>query len=342
MESVRSTRIGATLILGLSLAGCEGMIEPPASSPTAGEPQVFVNTNREVLTGDPSVALPADTLAVLAPNALETQISTCYTAPITHGEIYCSVSDGYVLVGGGAWADWSGKQPDAGAFLIASHPVNDGSFTTWRATSKDHGIVQPHILRAYAIGIRMQGVTPAKWRSRLIIKEQNSLNTIGERLAIARLPSPYKLIGGGARANYSGDGALLTSSYPEDATTWRAAAKHHVYTDDSHSVTAFAIGFWNGNILNQPFIEISLKTGPTAESVAASRVAQSFVGVDPGWSLTSGGGGGGSYNAWGRPLFMIAPGFNASGVQSVDARNRECLWEAPGVVTSFLVQVRKL
>lgn len=51
----------------------------------------------------------------------------------------------------------------------------------------------------------------------------------------------YALVGGGAFAEYTGSGALLTASYPLDSRTWRATSKDHQFAD-SHKVTAYAVG----------------------------------------------------------------------------------------------------
>lgn len=41
------------------------------------------------------------------------------------------------------------------------------------------------------------------------------------------VPPGYKIIGGGARVNWSGSGNLLTASFPKNAQTWIARAKDH-------------------------------------------------------------------------------------------------------------------
>ncbi len=50
----------------------------------------------------------------------------------------------------------------------------------------------------------------------------------------------YKIIGGGARVNYTGSGALLTGMYPIDPTHWFVSAKDHIDPVASN-VTGFLI-----------------------------------------------------------------------------------------------------
>lgn len=64
-----------------------------------------------------------------------------------HPTTTASVQSGYVLVGGGAYAQWQG----AGSLLTGSYPNGAGG---WIAASKDHVIPDPAAIIAYAIGIR--------------------------------------------------------------------------------------------------------------------------------------------------------------------------------------------
>jgi hypothetical protein len=54
------------------------------------------------------------------------------------------------------------------------------------------------------------------------------------------VPAGYKLVGGGARSNSTGQGNLLTASFPETPNTWMAAGKDH-HVSDHASITAFAV-----------------------------------------------------------------------------------------------------
>ncbi|HET8683384.1 MAG TPA: MAC/perforin domain-containing protein [Micromonosporaceae bacterium] len=60
-----------------------------------------------------------------------------------------SMEHGYVLVGGGARCEWSGK----GQILTASYPGPEGH--SWHAASKEHVHADPGRVTAYAIGIKV-------------------------------------------------------------------------------------------------------------------------------------------------------------------------------------------
>jgi hypothetical protein len=99
--------------------------------------------------------------------------------------------------------------------------------------------------------------------------------------ATVTIAAPIKLVGGGARTNYGGNGSLLTQNYPSSSTTWTAVAKDHLSPDPA-SVTTFAIGIndaagdWDVGIFQSP---PSAVTGhPTAS-----------VSLPPGYVLTGGG-----------------------------------------------------
>ena len=49
------------------------------------------------------------------------------------------------------------------------------------------------------------------------------------------------MVGGGARVNYTGEGNLLTASYPLDSTTWKASAKDHIRNDPA-TIDVCALG----------------------------------------------------------------------------------------------------
>ncbi len=57
------------------------------------------------------------------------------------------------------------------------------------------------------------------------------------------VPDGYKLVSGGARDNWNGEGNLLTASFPESDNTWIASGKDHKESSPA-SITAFAIALW--------------------------------------------------------------------------------------------------
>lgn len=211
------------------------------------------------------------------------QVSSCaWVGASNSPSADCNVDPDFVLVGGGAEIEGDGHP---GALLTASYP--DANKTTWHAASKAHEYDYPHRLRAYAIGLRVQGMS----REDLARYVQYSEATSGASLvpsAVAPVANGYLLIGGGARVNWQGRGQLLTSSRP-DGNQWVAEGKAHSYAD-SATITAFAIGIrdqplprvgriqrtinsastWSGSGYNYAALEVSsgyalVSTGATAQ-----------------------------------------------------------------------------
>jgi len=98
------------------------------------------------------------------------------------------------------------------------------------------------------------------------------------------VPEGYKIIGGGARVNYSGAGCLLTESYPNGGS-WIVKAKDHL-VGNSASISAYAIALYDPN--NEWDVRVFQSTGSTANYPEAD------VRVDDGYVMT----GGGAKNNW--------------------------------------------
>lgn len=128
----------------------------------------------------------------------------------------------YVLVGGGARVNWTGD----GNLLTASFPHLSGT-GEWIASSKDHDVSDAATITTYAIGLRskLPGVTLHP-----ILAESHSSQQAYPS-AEASPPSGYTMVAGGARVNWTGNGNLLTASYPLDSNTWKARSKEHVHPD---------------------------------------------------------------------------------------------------------------
>jgi len=108
-----------------------------------------------------------------------------YLGPWVYGQhnvTTVSVDTDYVLVGGGAEIYGAGNP---GALLTASNP--DLNLTTWHASSKDHVNPYPHSLRAYAIGLRLDGVSSTDLRNYMVLVTQTSTPAHHPN-AIAALP----------------------------------------------------------------------------------------------------------------------------------------------------------
>ena len=68
---------------------------------------------------------------------------------------YADIPSDYVLIGGGAYT--VNTETNGGGYVTASYP--DFNNNRWRASSKDHHVVDQHTLYVYAIGLKLDGVS---------------------------------------------------------------------------------------------------------------------------------------------------------------------------------------
>jgi hypothetical protein len=161
-----------------------------------------------------------------------------------HNTTIATISDtNYVLIGGGCQV--INPQIDPGALLTASYPAQGRN--NYICESKDQNWVNAHYLNAYAIGLRISGISPSRLRSLIQYAGAKSAYGTGKQTAIAEVPSQYignvVVLGGGGYTLYTGNGALLSASMPnllQSAYSWVVSARDNkVY--DSHMVGAFIL-----------------------------------------------------------------------------------------------------
>jgi len=163
--------------------------------------------------------------------------------------IRVSVPSDWVVVGGGAKA-W-GYAHDGG-FLTESRP--NATLTSWTGSSKDHINPDPHYITVYAIGMKIDSVTPSFLRSKLRIYNQTS--PIANHPAIyASLPSNYLRLGGGVIVNWTGYGNLLTISEPYSTNSWFVKSKDHRRPSPC-TITAYIIGIENISFPNVGYVQV--------------------------------------------------------------------------------------
>jgi len=159
--------------------------------------------------------------------------------------------------------------------------------------------------------------------------------------ATASLPAPYKVVGGGARANWSSNGSLLTQSRPGGTgqNTWTASSKDHLAAEPV-SITAFAIG------LADPADEWEVIRRESRSPVSAQPVATASL--PPGYAMT----GGGCLNDWrpsrrlGEPLPFPGPAGNLltgsfpSSASSWECRGQEHGAASPASIVAYVIGIR--
>lgn len=159
-----------------------------------------------------------------------------------------SVPSGYLAVGGGAEISNYGSN---GALLTGSFP--DMELTSWTAKSKDHLKPQYHTLTAYAIGLKIQGISAQNLLSHINI-QTNIVISVAEKPTFAECklnnPNEYWLIGGGANIiqPVSGDGVLLNRTEQFNPgtgggfqNTWRTQACDHIKKSGNAIVINYSI-----------------------------------------------------------------------------------------------------
>jgi len=184
-----------------------------------------------------------------------------------------------------------------GAFLVETRPINS---TTWRAQSKDHIVQDPHYLKVYAIGMRIDGVDPSYLRSKIHIVSATGSSDSWPSASIS-VPVNCILVGGGAIDNYTGYGNMLTDSHPI-SNEWNAGGKDYRRVDES-TITVYAIGIENISYPTVGYLYVT--TNQTAAGINLG-IGYCNAEVNSGFALTCPGG----YDTWhnyGRMLVGLYP-----------------------------------
>jgi hypothetical protein len=220
---------------------------------------IVLNTSKGAVTESiPPLRSPAP---VLPPIQLKVFSATGSSA--SHPSTTLTVPPDYKILCGGGRVNWSAP----GSLLTACYPKDT---QTWVAKAKDHLANSPATIDVWAIAIHDPNDL---WEIDIFSSASPSSN---HPVATAIIGNGYVLTGGGAIANWSGNGSLLTASYPEGTTGWTAKSKDHV-NPESTSITAFAIGMRARNGVSGPSNEIFSATSNSAiHPLAEVSVGQGF------------------------------------------------------------------
>ncbi len=190
-----------------------------------------------------------------------------------------TVPDDMIAIGGGAEA----TSTPYGALLTASYPNSE--LSAWLASSKDHNLPNPHKLKVYAIGLKIEGMSRDELLNYIHVgRDESGLSQHPE--ASESLPPGYLLVSGGFHVNWVDfnpvGGNLATASFPENALAWKARSKDH-YGVSKANLTAYAIGIKEK--LPAGKIERSIQTKDSTHAQHPSATAD----VLPGFVITGGG-----------------------------------------------------
>lgn len=195
----------------------------------------FSNTEWDAKGKDHEIASPGRLrvfciAASVRPDA-HTIVEATTPAPTAHPTAEAVLPPEYLLVGGGARANWE-PTGGPGSLLFASRP---GSGQSWFAAAKDHRLPGPATVTAYAIGVSRRflsslGLTVVRFRGTSVDLAERPRVTCG-------IGGAATLIAGGAETHWSGAGSLLTGSAPQQTAAgdwvWAAEGKQHIDADPS-------------------------------------------------------------------------------------------------------------
>ncbi len=256
------------------------------------------------------------------------------------------IPEGYVCIGGAAQVSRSGSGVDPnspGALLTISAPTTGSDeYKGWSVEAKAHLYGGYEIkLTVGAIGIRLKD-DDGNYIPVNVLKE--SLRVFSNTSSVASHPSTsvsvsngYKMIGGGAKVNWSGAGNLLTASYPE-GNSWNVKSKDHGVSSPA-SITAYAIGIKNiiPNFGSLDTMVISdcrtVITGDELEDV--SFPWDSSYPYNTEYGITSPGGKS-TFNGAGRMLTGIG-----SNLQFAAALSKDHGWADSGQICTYTIGVKK-
>jgi hypothetical protein len=151
----------------------------------------------------------------------------------------------------------------------------NGSGTTWTVASKDHIAQSNADIVGYCVIAQLKNGSPIKQSDYKIVS--GTSGSAPHPTLQVNLPAEFALVGGGAKANYSGVGNMLYASFPRDgADAWIGSAKDHIQPDPS-TITVWAIGL-RKSFLNDAHMHISRvsKVSPIANHPHVTLVVPNF------------------------------------------------------------------
>ncbi|WP_436515285.1 hypothetical protein [Ekhidna sp. To15] len=233
----------------------------------------------------------------------------------------------FVLVGGGAWV----KNASYGAYITESSPSTNKR--TWTARSKDHLTSDTHSIVAYAVGMRVNGLTRSQLASHVILKEETTPTAASHPSETVSVSNAYHLVGGGVKVHWSGSGNMVTSSYPS-GNTWKVSSKDHIKGSQA-KITAYAIGLKKsipgfGNIVRHlPSPQSSyVSTGVDTER---SNVPYGYVTTCAGARTT--------FSGSGRMLMGYRPDFRNA--DYTESKSKDHASASSGRLYNYIIAVKK-
>lgn len=239
-----------------------------------------------------------------------------------------TVPDDMIAIGGGAEATIM----PYGALLTASYPNSE--LSAWLASSKDHNLPNPHKLKVYAIGLKIEGMSRDQLLQHIHVgRDESGMAQHPE--ASESVPPGYLLVSGGFYVNWLDfnpkGGNLATASFPETALSWKARSKDHVVVSRAN-LTVYAIGIKESLPVGK--IERSIQTKDSAHAQHPRATSD----VLPGFALC----GGGAEVHWtgvGNLLWQLRPTTESSN-QDFAAGSKDHEFDSPATLTVYSIGIR--
>lgn len=245
-----------------------------------------------------------------------------------HFDLAAEVPEDMVAIGGGGVA----VEFPVGGLLTASYPNED--LSAWLVSSKDHHTADPHFLTAYAIGLRITGMSREQLLAAIHINTNES--GLGEHPeATATLPARFLLVSGGFKVDWKtrpdSFGNLATASFPSTNLSWTGRSKDHEVASPAN-LRAYAIGLRGDLPVGR--VEVAIERQTSSTSQHPSSVAD----VTPGFALT-GGGAEAHWQTSGSLLWKLEPMTQTSN-QEFRAGAKDHITAEPATITAYALGIK--
>lgn len=235
-----------------------------------------------------------------------------------------NVDPDMVAIGGGGDA----TENSPGALLTASYPNED--LTGWLVSSKDHRYPMNYPLYAYAIGMKIEGMSREQLMEYISVNVANSGVASHPEVSVSPPDNSYKLINGGLKVEWHGYGNLSTASFPDSDTSWKARSKDHLEADPAN-LKVYGISIKQQLPVGQIVTRIFQKTsGVTSHPFE-------FAYVDSAFALC-GGGGEVHYTGVGNMLWALHPS-TTEDERFFSARSKDHGESDPSSITAYAMGI---
>lgn len=226
----------------------------------------------------------------------------------------------FVVIGGGV----EGSRTPYGNYITASYPNSD--LSAWLVSTKDHYYSDPTAIKAWAIGLKIAGLTRQQLMSLIAVNVASSGYDAHPDIS-SGVPEDYVLLSGGIKVNYTEPGNIATASYPETSYTWRARSKDHMLSSPA-STQVYAIG------LKQSIAGIGTVAATTiAIDSTYTQHPASFANMTPGYALT----GCGAWVQWTEPgnlLWKLKPATTGN-QYGCEASSKDHYYTSPATIRTY-------